>query len=212
MDGGRPPPRQSLNPIAALTRQRSRHPRGPLGVDSFTSPRWDEDKERTSSRLWATGQVGRNGRNAHRVIASDTPSCRTRSRILPTFRSFPRCCRYVESYGGEVNSRGPRYDSCINDQHQRSTRGFGVGQSRRRTSPRPWGTSTVDALPRLRNPADSRLGVEPLTVPHQLCPTRGVSSVGPIGDGTASSTHRHPSVGLREMVLVESSPELPLFG
>ncbi len=39
----------------------------------------------------------------------------------------------------------------------------------------------------------------------------GVTSLGPIGDGTASSTYGHPSVGLREMVLVESSPQLPLF-
>ena len=57
---------------------------GPIGVGSSTSPRSDRDKERTSSSLWATCQVGRNGRRAHRVIASDTPSRRTRSRMLPT--------------------------------------------------------------------------------------------------------------------------------
>jgi hypothetical protein len=33
----------------------------------------------------------------------------------------------------------------------------------------------------------------------------------PIGDGTASSTDGHPSVGLGEMVLIEPDPKLLLF-
>ena len=126
-------------------------PKGARGVDSFTSPRWDEDKERTSSYLWATGQVGRNGRNAHRVIASDTPSCRTRSRILPTFRSFPRCCRSVESYGGEVNSRGPRDDGCINDERVGSVRRSESDKSPPLGNPHRLMRSLAFAIPLIRD-------------------------------------------------------------
>ncbi len=70
-------------------RQRSRHRRGPEGAASSASPRWDEDKERTPPYLASMRHVGRNGLSTHLVIASDTPSRRTRSRILPTFSSLP---------------------------------------------------------------------------------------------------------------------------
>jgi hypothetical protein len=98
-----------------------------------------------------------------------------------------------------VNGRGPRYDGCMNESERaRESHEAAAGAWRH-------GALPVDSFSRPGDAAHPRLGVKPLHGARQLPFTRGVTAPGSIGDDAASPTHSHPSVGLREMMLIEPS-------
>jgi hypothetical protein len=73
------------------------------------------------------------------------------------------------------------------------------------------GSSSVDVVSCPGQAAHPRLGVEPLGGAHQLSFPGGVLSFLPIGEGTASPTDGHSSVGLGEMVIIKTDSQFLRF-
>jgi hypothetical protein len=72
-------------------------------------------------------------------------------------------------------------------------------------------TLPVDPVPRAGKVAHARLSLKPLTGSSQLSFPRGVFTLWPIREGTATPTDGHPSIGLREMMVIEPSAQLTCF-